>query len=68
MSDKTRANAEALARFNATVKADIEAGTHRGLMMPVRDGMLAVTRCGSAYPTFLNIIDAPPLPSSAASA
>ena len=68
VSNKTRANAEALARFNAAVKADIEAGTHRGLMMPVRDGMLAVARCGSRYPAFLNLIDGPPGPTSPPSA
>ena len=52
VSDKTRANAEALARFNAAVRADVEAGTHRGLMMPVRDGMLAVARPIRRYPEF----------------
>ena len=52
VSDKTRANAEALARFNAAVRADVEAGTHRGLMMPVRDGMLAVVRPICRYPEF----------------
>merc|ERR1719316_2604936 len=43
VSAKTEANAEALVRFNNMVKADMESGAVRALMMPVRDGMLAVT-------------------------
>jgi len=42
VSEKTRANAEALIRFNAQVKKDVQGGSMRSLMMPVRDGMLAV--------------------------
>jgi len=42
VSEKTRANAEALIRFNAQVKKDVQEGSMRSLMMPVRDGMLAV--------------------------
>merc|ERR1711871_1324881 len=45
VSDSTRANAEALVRFNNLVKKDVEEGTMRSLMMPVRDGMLGVMRC-----------------------
>merc|ERR1711908_10369 len=44
VSDKTRANAEALVRFNDVVRKDVQEGTMRSLMMPVRDGMLAVAR------------------------
>merc|ERR1719253_1362925 len=43
VSAKTQANAEALVRFNDMVKADMERGAVRALMMPVRDGMLALT-------------------------
>merc|ERR1711907_731771 len=42
VSEKTRANAEALLKFNAMVKKDVQEGSMRSLMMPVRDGMLAV--------------------------
>merc|ERR1712054_283552 len=44
VSDNTRKNAEALLRFNDKVKKDVSAGSMRSLMMPVRDGMLAVMR------------------------
>lgn len=43
VSAKTQANAEALLQFNDMVKADMESGAARALMMPVRDGMLALT-------------------------
>merc|ERR1711908_79689 len=46
VSAKTRANAEALVRFNNLVKKDVRAGHMRSLMMPVRDGMMAVMRDG----------------------
>merc|ERR1719408_323551 len=42
VSEKTRLNAEALVRFNHLVKQDVQKGSMRSLMMPVRDGMLAV--------------------------
>jgi len=42
VSEKTRLNAEALVRFNALIKKDAEAGLVRRLMIPVRDGMMAV--------------------------
>merc|ERR1711907_82760 len=42
VSEKTRLNAEALVRFNHLVKQDVHKGSMRSLMMPVRDGMLAV--------------------------
>ena len=38
VSAKTQANAEALMRFNDLVKADMEGGVARALMMPVREG------------------------------
>ena len=44
VSPKTRENAEALVRFNKLVKKDVQAGRMRSLMMPVRDGMMAVMR------------------------
>merc|ERR1711871_42958 len=44
VSDKTRANAEALVKFNKMVQKDVATGAMRSLMMPVRDGMLAVLR------------------------
>jgi len=50
ISQKTRLNAEALVRFNSLVKDDVSAGTVRSLMLPVRDGMMAVVKLGaSAY-------------------
>jgi len=42
VSDKTRANAQALVRFNELVKKDVADGQMKSLMLPVRDGMLAV--------------------------
>lgn len=42
ISDKTRANAEALVRFNNMVTKDVASGRMASLMLPVRDGMLAV--------------------------
>lgn len=42
---KTRENAEALVRFNKLAKKDVQAGRMRSLMMPVRDGMMAVMHC-----------------------
>merc|ERR1711918_54748 len=44
VSEKTRANAEALVRFNELVRKDVHEGSMRSLMMPVRDGMLAISR------------------------
>jgi len=44
VSAKTQANADALVKFNSMVQADMKSGAVRALMMPVRDGMLALTR------------------------
>merc|ERR1712224_52661 len=41
-SEKTAANAAAMDAFLALVRADTKEGNVRSLMMPVRDGMLAV--------------------------
>jgi len=43
VSEKTAANAAALSSFLARVGQDKESGLVRSLMMPVRDGMLALT-------------------------
>jgi predicted O-methyltransferase YrrM len=43
VSEKTAANAAALDSFLQQVRADRDAGKVRTLMMPVRDGMLAIT-------------------------
>jgi predicted O-methyltransferase YrrM len=42
VSEKTAANAAAMDAFLALVRADTKAGNVRSLMMPVRDGMLAL--------------------------
>jgi predicted O-methyltransferase YrrM len=42
VSEKTGANAAAMEAFLALVRADTKASKVRSLMMPVRDGMLAV--------------------------
>merc|ERR1719271_98923 len=42
VSEKTRANAAAMDAFLALVRADTKEGNVRSLMMPVRDGMLAL--------------------------
>jgi len=42
VSAKTRGNAEALSSFLGDVRADVAKGSVKSLMMPVRDGMLAV--------------------------
>jgi 3-dehydroquinate synthase len=42
VSEKTAANAAAMDAFLATVRTDTKAGKVRSLMMPVRDGMLAL--------------------------
>merc|ERR1711937_885085 len=42
VSEKTGANAAAMNAFCTLVRADTEAGKIRSLMMPVRDGMLAL--------------------------
>merc|ERR1712050_824246 len=44
ISEKTRLNAEALVKFNSLVKSDVEAGVVRSLMLPVRDGMMAIVK------------------------
>jgi len=44
VSAATEKNARALVRFNDLVRQDVKAGRMRSLMMPVRDGMLAVMR------------------------
>merc|ERR1719258_180920 len=50
VSKKTASNAAAMEAFLALVRADTKAGKVRSLMMPVRDGMLALqmpqARCG----------------------
>jgi len=43
VSDKTAANATAMKRFVERVGQDKEAGRVRTLMMPVRDGIMAIT-------------------------
>lgn len=43
VSAKTLENAEAIVEFNNLVKADMDRGLVKALMMPVRDGMLALT-------------------------
>merc|ERR1719502_520532 len=48
ISKKTRMNAEALVRFNNLVKSDVESGSVRSLMLPVRDGMMAVVKLATA--------------------
>ena len=42
VSEKTAANAAAMDAFLGQVRADTTAGKVRSLMMPVRDGMLAL--------------------------
>jgi predicted O-methyltransferase YrrM len=44
ISEKTRLNAEALVKFNDLVKSDVKAGFVRSLMLPVRDGMMAIIK------------------------
>jgi predicted O-methyltransferase YrrM len=44
ISAKTVLNAEALVKFNSLVKSDVEAGSVRSLMLPVRDGMMAIVK------------------------
>merc|ERR1712023_177630 len=50
VSEKTKTNAEALVRFNQMVRRDVHDGMMRSLMLPVRDGMLAVMRNPNAQP------------------
>merc|ERR1712124_81005 len=50
ISQKTAMNAEALVRFNSLVKSDVKAGSVRSLMLPVRDGMMAVVNLSQARP------------------
>merc|ERR1711937_501052 len=50
ISEKTVLNAEALVRFNALVKSDVEGGSVRSLMLPVRDGMMAVVKLTESRP------------------
>jgi len=45
VSEKTAKNAAALDSFLRRVRQDMDEGRVRTLMMPVRDGMLALTRC-----------------------
>jgi len=44
ISEKTKLNAQALDQFNNMIKDDVASGRVRSLMMPVRDGMMAVMR------------------------
>jgi predicted O-methyltransferase YrrM len=50
ISQKTAMNAEALVRFNSLVKSDVKAGSVRSLMLPVRDGMMAVVNLSQVRP------------------
>jgi len=50
ISQKTAMNAEALVRFNSLVKSDVKAGSVRSLMLPVRDGMMAIVNLSQAKP------------------
>jgi predicted O-methyltransferase YrrM len=45
ITEKTRLNAEALVRFNNLVKKDVHEQKAKSLMLPVRDGMMAVMWC-----------------------
>merc|ERR1712048_393664 len=45
VSEKTATNAGSLDSFLQLVRQDKDEGKIRSLMMPVRDGMLALTRC-----------------------
>ena len=47
ISEKTKLNAQALVKFNDMVKSDVEEGSVRSLLLPVRDGMMAVVRLGA---------------------
>jgi len=44
ISAKTVLNAQALVKFNSLVKSEVEAGSVRSLMLPVRDGMMAIVK------------------------
>ena len=48
VTEATRRNAVALSEFSRRVREDVESGKARSLMMPVRDGMLAVALGGTA--------------------
>jgi len=50
ISEKTVLNAEALVKFNALVKSEVDGGAVRSLMLPVRDGMMAVVKLTQASP------------------
>jgi predicted O-methyltransferase YrrM len=50
ISQKTAMNAEALVRFNSLVKDDVKKGSVRSLMLPVRDGMMAIVNLSQARP------------------
>jgi predicted O-methyltransferase YrrM len=50
ISQKTQMNAEALVRFNSLVKEDVKAGSVRSLMLPVRDGMMAIVNLSQVRP------------------
>jgi predicted O-methyltransferase YrrM len=44
ISEKTRLNAEALVKFNDLVKSDAEVGNVRSLILPARDGLMAIIK------------------------
>merc|ERR1712232_490740 len=50
ISQKTAMNAEALVSFNSLVKSDVKAGPVRSLMLPVRDGTMAVVNLSESRP------------------
>jgi len=50
ISEKTVLNAEALVKFNSLVKSDVDDGSVRSLMLPVRDGMMAVVKLTDSSP------------------
>jgi hypothetical protein len=55
ISQKTAMNAEALVRFNSLVKDDVKKGSVRSLMLPVRDGMMAIVNLSQARPPPVSI-------------
>merc|ERR1711967_222314 len=50
ISEKTVLNAEALVKFNSLVKSNVDEGSVRSLMLPVRDGMMAVVKLTQSVP------------------
>jgi len=50
ISEKTVLNAEALVKFIALVKSEVDEGSVRSLMLPVRDGMMAIVKLTQSVP------------------